>query len=79
MRGISWALLLGATLAYAADQAILGNQLLVKNPSTPDKRKVTAEAKEKASANTLVGDPTIGGATRTVPLPRSRSSACRRG
>jgi hypothetical protein len=58
--------LLGTTLAYATDQTILGTQLLVKNPSTAEKRKVTGKAKEPASQNTIVGDPTVGGATLVV-------------
>jgi hypothetical protein len=59
-------LLLGATFASAADQTILGSQLLVKNPSTPEKRTVVGKAKESASSNTIVGDPTANGATLTV-------------
>ena len=31
-------------LAHAADQTVLGKQLLVKDPSTPDKRKVILKA-----------------------------------
>jgi len=54
--------------ARAADQTILGAQLSVKNPSTPDRRTVVAKAKEFGSPNTLVGDPTVGGATLTVTL-----------
>jgi hypothetical protein len=53
-------------LAYAADQTILGNSLTVKNPSTPDKRKVTGKGKEKGSSNTIVGNPTTLGGTLTV-------------
>jgi hypothetical protein len=56
----------GMSVAYAVDQTILGDSLQVKNPSTADKRKVLGKAKEKASTNTLVGDPTIGGATLTI-------------
>ena len=66
MSRVMLALLLGATVAQAADQTILGNQLLVKNPSTPEKRQVSTTAKEKASPDTLVGDPTANGATLTV-------------
>ena len=66
MRYVLSALLLGATVVHAADQAILGTQLLVKDPSTAEKRKVIGKAKEKASENTLVGDPTVDGATLTV-------------
>lgn len=66
MRRILLALLVGATVAQAADQTILGKQLLVKDPGTPTKRKVVGTAKEKASPDTLVGDPTADGATLTV-------------
>src|SRR5262245_54908298 len=58
--------LLGTTLAYAADQTILGTQLVVKDPSTPAKRTIVGMAKESASPNTIVGDPTVDGATLTV-------------
>ena len=56
MTRILVSLLLTTTLAYAADQTILGTQLVVKNPSTPDKRSLTGNAKETASPNSLVGD-----------------------
>ena len=56
----------GMSVAHAVDQTILGDTLQVKNPSTPAKRKVVAKAKEKASSNTIVGDPTVGGAALTV-------------
>ena len=56
----------GMSVVHAADQTILGDTLQVKNPSSLDKRKVVAKAKEKASSNTLVGNPTVGGATLTV-------------
>jgi hypothetical protein len=49
----------GAGLAYA-DQMILGNSFLLKNPSTPDKRKIVGKGKEKGSPNTIVGDPALG-------------------
>jgi hypothetical protein len=58
--------LLGTTLAYAADQTILGTLLVVKNPGVPEKRLVTGSAKELASSNTIVGDPTANGATLVV-------------
>src|SRR6185503_18631219 len=54
------------TLAHAADQAVLGTSLIVKNPSTADRRKIVVKAKESASDDTLVGDPTVSGATVTV-------------
>jgi hypothetical protein len=75
----------GGIAAHAADQTILGNQLLVKDPSTPAKRKVVGKAKEAGSPNTIVGDPTMGGGvlvisvtggtptTQTFPLPQAVS------
>jgi len=59
-------LLLVATVAHAADQTILGTKFVVKDPGASEKRKVSSKAKEKASPNTLVGDPTVDGATLTV-------------
>jgi acetyl esterase/lipase len=53
-------------LANAADQTILGTQLIIKNPSTPEKRKITVKAKETASNATLVGDLVADGATVTI-------------
>jgi len=55
-------------LAGAADQTILGRTLIVRNPGSADRRKVTSNAKESASSNTIVGDPTVngGGAALTV-------------
>ncbi len=55
-----------ATHGHAADQTILGAGFQVKNPGTPDKRKVQVKAKEKASPNTIVGDPVVNGATLTI-------------
>ena len=49
------------SLAFAADQTILGKSLTVKQkPGDATSRKVTGEGIEKGSPNTLVGDPTIG-------------------
>jgi hypothetical protein len=48
-------------LAGAADQTILGRSLLVKDPGSPDRRKITSNAKESASPDTIVGDPTLSG------------------
>jgi acetyl esterase/lipase len=59
-------LVLPYSIAHAADQTVRGTSLVVKNPSTPDKRKVIAKAKEAASDNTLVGDPVTNGATVTI-------------
>ena len=56
----------GMSVAYGVDQTILGDTLQVKNPSSPDKRKVVCKGKEKASSNTLVGDPTILGASLQI-------------
>src|SRR5215467_5889704 len=58
--------LIVAPAAHASDQTILGNQLAVKNPSTPDKRKLTVKAKESGSPDTIVGNPATAGATLTV-------------
>lgn len=55
-----------AAPAYAADQTILGSSLQVKNPGTQYKRKVVVKAKEKASPNTIVGNPVANGATLTI-------------
>jgi hypothetical protein len=68
MRHALFAALLACTTAtsFAADQTILGNQLLVKNPSSPEKRQVVTKAVEKASPNTIVGNPATSGATLTV-------------
>jgi hypothetical protein len=52
--------------ALAADQQILGSQLVVKNPSTTDKRSFVGKAKERTSPNAIVGNPAIDGATLTV-------------
>jgi hypothetical protein len=56
----------GSLAAHAADQTILGNQLQLKNPSTPDKRKAIVKAKEKGSPNTIVGNPVTSGATLSI-------------
>jgi hypothetical protein len=55
-----------SAVSFAADQTILGNQLLLKNPGAPEKRQIVTKASEKASPNTLVGNPTVSGATLTV-------------
>jgi hypothetical protein len=55
-----------AGLAYAADQTILGNSITVKDPSTPDKRKITGKAKEKGSSNTIAGNPVLLGGSLTI-------------
>jgi len=65
----------GSLAAHAADQTILGNQLQVKNPSTADKRKVVVKAKEKLSPNTIVGNPTVSGASLSVSVGGGTPSA----
>jgi hypothetical protein len=68
-------------VAHAADQTVLGKTLVVKDPGTSAKRKITVKATEPASDDTLVGDPTTGGATVTITTtgePRAvRRSRCR--
>ena len=54
-------------IAAAASQAILGKKLLIVAPAdSPHGRRILAQAKEKSSPNTVVGDPTVGGATLRV-------------
>ena len=62
-------------VAHASDQIVHGLTLVVKNPGAAAKRKVTLKAKETATDNTLVGDPTVGGATVTVTLDGASPSA----
>src|SRR6185295_373925 len=59
-------LVFSAGLAHAADQTILGNSFLLKNPGPVDKRKVIAKAKESGSTNNIMGNPTVAGGTLTV-------------
>jgi hypothetical protein len=59
-------LALAAGSALAADQTILGKSLTVKNPATPDRRKVSVQAKEVGSPNAIVGNPTTTGGTLTI-------------
>jgi hypothetical protein len=59
-------IVVAAGLAYAADQTILGNSITVKDPKPgvdATKRKITGKAKEKNSANTIVGNPSSLGGT----------------
>jgi phospholipase C len=60
--------LLLALPAHALDHTVLGDLLLVKNPSTPDKRKISVKAKEVASDDAIMGDPVANGATLTIRL-----------
>jgi hypothetical protein len=51
-----------ASLAFAADQSILGKSFLVKqNPSNPATRKIVGSGKEKNSSATFFGNPTLSG------------------
>lgn len=52
-----------------ADQTIVGKQFLVKDPKPlvdATKRKVVIQAKEAASPDVILGNPTVGGATLHV-------------
>ncbi len=55
-------------VARAADQLVHGVTLVVKDPGAAAKRTVTLKAKETATDNTLVGDPTVSGATVTITV-----------
>jgi hypothetical protein len=57
---------LASPSAYAATQLVLGSKFQVKNPGEPSKRSVSGRAKERLSNDTLVGDPTVNGATLEV-------------
>ncbi len=63
---IALPILLLAAQSPAADQAILGKTLLIKNPGPLDKRKVVVKATEKNSPATIIGDPVTNGATLVV-------------
>jgi cysteine-rich repeat protein len=57
----------GLGMASAADQLVVGRVILIKNPvpGRPENRRVKVYATEYSGA-TLVGDPTVGGATLRV-------------
>jgi len=59
----------------AADQTVRGKQLVVKNPGAPGKRVIVVVAKEKASPNTIVGDPRQAGAALTITVDGDTPSA----
>lgn len=66
---VATALIVASGMLHAADQTILGKQLLVKDPRPgvdPTKRRIIAEGKEQTSADAIVGDPTVAGATVTI-------------
>src|SRR5262249_24763402 len=62
-------------VAHAADQTVLGKALIVNDPGTATKRKVTVAAKETKSDNTLVGSPTTDGATIVLAADAAPSSS----
>jgi hypothetical protein len=66
-----------AGLVAAADQTILGNQLVVKNPGVPTKRSVSGSASEHASASAIVGDPRGAGAVLEILVNGGAASAQR--
>src|SRR5262245_6291840 len=67
-RSLGAVVLLGTT-ALAADQLVPAKIMLVKNNATDvTKRKISFKVKENASAATVEGDPTTGGATFHVVL-----------
>jgi len=61
-------------VAHGSDQIVHGVTLVVKNPGAAAKREVTLKAKETATDNTLVGDPTVSGATVTITLDGANPS-----
>jgi hypothetical protein len=84
------AIIVAAGTAVAADQTILGNSFVAKNPGDVVKRKVIGKGKEVASPNTLIGDPTVTGgfltartfaatggtpSEQTLPLPQGTSAS----
>jgi len=85
---VSLTLLAGGARVQAADQLILGSKIVVKDskPGDPSKRTIVSIGKEKGSSETIVGDPTVGGATLTIiangdhpstqtyPLPQGTST-----
>ncbi len=52
--------------SHAADQRVLGTNFAVKDPGVATKRKITVAATEKATDDTLVGDPVANGASVTI-------------
>jgi len=69
------AILLWSLAAHAADQMVLGSQFVVKDPGTPDKRRVIAKAREIGADDVLVGDPVANGATLRVSATGATSSS----
>src|SRR5579871_6481161 len=73
-QGVRWTSILGLLLAavglsYALDQKLTGKQELVKDPKLGvdlSKRGFIGQGMQKASPVTIVGDPTVGGASLEV-------------
>lgn len=59
--------LLAAGSVHAADQTVLGKSVSVANPrpTDPTRRALVASGRERQSPNTVVGNPSIAGATVT--------------
>jgi hypothetical protein len=55
-----------ATTALAADQQILGRKLQVRNPDDESARKIVVLGRQSPSSLTLVGDPTVSGASLQI-------------
>ncbi len=68
-------IVLAATVATAADQTVLGSKLIVKDPGIASKRSAIGAGKEAASANTIVGNPTMNGAVLELEANGGSSSA----
>jgi len=56
---------------YSATQLVLGRNLQVKDSGGPGTRRVSGQATERGSNDTLRGDPTTSGATLEVRCPSS--------
>ena len=67
-------LLVVPMIAHAADQTVLGTQLLVRDPATPEHRKIVVKAREVASDDSIVGDPVASGAMLTVTAEGATST-----
>jgi acetyl esterase/lipase len=65
----------GPSMVQAADQTVRGKALVVKNPGTPGKRRITVVAREPASDDSLVGDPVTNGATIRIAVDGAMPSS----
>jgi len=63
------------SLADAADQKVRGNTLVVRDSGSDAQRRITVKAREAASDDTLVGDPTTGGASVTITVTGATPSS----